>query len=49
MMVNNTILAYSCTHGYVATTLSWDIDDGTVSNNVPATSPGYTEVKTGLI
>ncbi|XP_026003607.1 pectinesterase inhibitor 10-like [Astatotilapia calliptera] len=29
--------------------LSWDIDDGTVSNNVPATSPGFTEVKTGLI
>ncbi len=48
-MVNNTILTYSCTHSYVTTTLSWDIDYGTVSNNVPATSPCLSEVKTTLI
>ncbi|KAK0151413.1 putative nuclease HARBI1 [Merluccius polli] len=49
MMVNNTILADSCTHGDVTTTLSWDIDYCTVSNNVPTTPPCFTEVKTCLI
>lgn len=45
MMVNNNILTYICTHSYVTTTLSWDIDYGTVSNVVPAESPRLSEVK----
>jgi hypothetical protein len=45
-MVKDAVLTNSRTHVMFATTLSWDVDDGTVSDDISAAAPCFCRVET---
>lgn len=49
MVVDDSMVIYGCAHGDISSPLTWDVDNGTLTNNIPPPTPSFHQIESCFI